>query len=123
MLTRLYRRYSGLRWAVLVLLGAIAIARFALLGAVSASLEAPPPPLVAHFGVQLSPSLSQDGTERVPGPLFNPDSDREDAGTVTDLQGDEITSAVATYRIDREGNLYELHAPHTEVAHLSSPVG
>jgi hypothetical protein len=112
-----------LKWAVLVLVGAVAIVRFALLGAMSASLEVTPPPLVAHYGVQLPRSPSHDGTERVPGPFLNPDGDREDAGTVTDLEGDEVTSAVATYRIDRQGNLYELHAPHTEVAHLSSPVG
>ncbi len=44
-----------------------------------------------------------------------------DDGTQTDLQGDEVTPAVATYKFDAQGNIYETHAPHTEVPHLGSP--
>ncbi len=47
--------------------------------------------------------------------------DDPDDGSQVDLQGDEVTPAVATYRFDAHGNIYETHAPHTEVPHLGSP--
>ncbi len=47
--------------------------------------------------------------------------DDPDDGSQVDLQGDEVTPAVATYKFDAEGNIYETHAPHTEVPHLGSP--
>jgi hypothetical protein len=39
----------------------------------------------------------------------------------TDLQGDEVSPALATYGIDRDGNLFEVHSPHTEVPRLPGP--
>jgi hypothetical protein len=39
----------------------------------------------------------------------------------TDLRGNDVTEAVATYKVDRTGSLYELHSPGTEVAHLKPP--
>jgi hypothetical protein len=47
--------------------------------------------------------------------------DDPDEGAQLDLQGDEVTPAVATYKFDAQGNIYETHAPHTEVPHLGSP--
>jgi hypothetical protein len=38
-----------------------------------------------------------------------------------DLEGDEVSPALATYGIDREGNLFEVHSPHTEVPRLAGP--
>ncbi len=49
------------------------------------------------------------------------DDDNADDGAQLDLQGDEVTPAVATYKFDAQGNIYETHAPHTEVPHLGSP--
>jgi hypothetical protein len=40
---------------------------------------------------------------------------------VKDLYGNEVTAAVATYKFDATGTLYELHSPQTELAHLASP--
>lgn len=37
------------------------------------------------------------------------------------LFGDEVNDAVAEYLIDREGNVYELHAPYTEIPRLGAP--
>ncbi len=37
------------------------------------------------------------------------------------LQGDEVSDAVAEYLIDREGNVYELHAPYMEIPRLGAP--
>jgi len=39
------------------------------------------------------------------------------------LGGDEISPALATYGIDRDGNLFEIHSPQTEEPRLGSPIG
>jgi hypothetical protein len=49
----------------------------------------------------------------------DPDDDEAD-GTV-DLYGNEVTDAVAKYKLDAAGALYELHSPQTEVPRLGSP--
>ncbi len=49
------------------------------------------------------------------------DDDDPDDGSQVDLQGDYVTPAIANYRFDAQGNIYETHAPHTEVPHLGSP--
>ena len=41
-------------------------------------------------------------------------------GTV-DLYGNEVSDAVAKYRIDTAGSLYETHSPRTELPKLGSP--
>ena len=38
-----------------------------------------------------------------------------------DLYGNEVTEAVATYRFDATGSLYETHSPQTELPRLGSP--
>jgi len=45
--------------------------------------------------------------------------DRVDDGI--DLYGNEVNAAVATYKLDRTGALYELHSPQTEVPQLRPP--
>ena len=52
-----------------------------------------------------------------PGRLEDPD---DGAGAV-DLYGNEVTNAVAKYKADGAGALYELHSPQTEVPRLASP--
>jgi hypothetical protein len=47
--------------------------------------------------------------------------DRDDALGPVDLYGNEVTDAVAKYRLDASGTLYELHSPRTEVPRLGSP--
>jgi len=46
--------------------------------------------------------------------------DEEDA---VDLYGNDVSDAVATYKLDSDGSLYELHSPRTELPRLSSPKG
>jgi hypothetical protein len=53
-------------------------------------------------------------------PWLSGDDAAEDDSQL-DLQGNEVTSAVARYRFDAQGNIYETHAPQTEVPHLGSP--
>lgn len=61
--------------------------------------------------IDLAPNLLESDT-----------SDRADDGeSSTDLFGNEVTDAVAKYKLDAEGSLYELHSPHTELPHLGSP--
>lgn len=45
------------------------------------------------------------------------------AAPKVDLEGDEVSPALATYGIDRDGNLFEVHSPQTEEPRLSSPIG
>lgn len=40
---------------------------------------------------------------------------------VEDVYGNEVTAAVATYKFDATGTLYELHSPQTELPRLASP--
>jgi hypothetical protein len=52
----------------------------------------------------------------------NPDADAEedDSGAV-DLFGNRVADAVAQYRFDKAGSLYELHSPQTELPRLRPP--
>ncbi len=73
------------------------------------------PLLAAHDGDEVTAPV-------VPPP---PDSflgDDDPAVGQLDIQGDEVKPAVATYGVDRAGNLYEIHSPMTEVPRLGSPV-
>jgi len=38
-----------------------------------------------------------------------------------DLYGNDITAAVAKYKLDSDGSLYELHSPQTQLPRLGSP--
>jgi hypothetical protein len=38
-----------------------------------------------------------------------------------DLYGNEVNEAIATYKLDPAGALYEEHSPHTEIPKLGSP--
>lgn len=52
-----------------------------------------------------------------------PDTDRrqdEDDSSI-DLSGNDVTDAVARYRLDATGSLYEVHSPQTEIPRLGSP--
>jgi len=41
--------------------------------------------------------------------------------SVIDAYGNEVTEAVATYKLDSSGEVYEEHSPQTEVPRLGSP--
>jgi hypothetical protein len=38
-----------------------------------------------------------------------------------DLYGNDVTDAVAKYKLDSHGSLYELHSPQTQLPRLGSP--
>lgn len=45
----------------------------------------------------------------------------DDPQSSADLYGNDVSDAVAQYKFDGTGALYELHSPQTEVARLPSP--
>ena len=47
--------------------------------------------------------------------------DLQDSDGKVDLHGNEVSEAVAKYRTDTAGALYELHSPNTELPKLGSP--
>jgi hypothetical protein len=49
------------------------------------------------------------------------DAEAPDEPDAVDLYGNEITDAVAKYKLDASGMLYELHSPDTEVPRLKPP--
>ena len=52
----------------------------------------------------------------------NPDDgDGDSNDAFTDLYGNEVNDALATYTFDQAGSLYELHSPQTELPRLGSP--
>jgi hypothetical protein len=53
------------------------------------------------------------------GPL-SPQNDDDDVGGV-DVLGNPVSDAVARYKFDAAGSLYELHSPQTELPRLGAP--
>jgi hypothetical protein len=64
-------------------------------------------------------SLPADIREAVDAPMTPADVDQEE--DLTDLLGNTVSDAVARYKFDATGSLYELHSPQTEVPHLRPP--
>jgi hypothetical protein len=49
-----------------------------------------------------------------------PWADQDEEGA-TDLYGNDVTDAIAKYKLDLDGSLYELHSPRTQLPRLGSP--
>ena len=45
-----------------------------------------------------------------------------DAKGLPDLYGNEVSDAVARFKLDDAGSLYEVHSPETELPRLASPI-
>jgi hypothetical protein len=52
-----------------------------------------------------------------PAPLLGEPTDR----SVQDLYGNDVSDAVARYKADPEGTVYEEHSPQTEIPYLKPP--
>jgi hypothetical protein len=74
--------------------------------ATSAEITAPAPPLAGAVAE---------------GPLVEPNDSEEGPDSRFDLFGNEVEEAVADYRIDLRGGIYERHSPDTAVPRLGSP--
>jgi hypothetical protein len=68
-------------------------------------------------------SPSTGGSTLLSHPLSADDSPStdEDGSTDVDLYGNQVSDAVAKYKLDSTGSLYELHSPQTELPRLPSP--
>ena len=49
------------------------------------------------------------------------EQEADDSDGPVDLLGNEVTDAVAKYKFDATGSLYETHSPQTELPRLASP--
>lgn len=68
--------------------------------------------------VSLPADVNANNAAVVPDlPLADPDQQEGPA----DLFGNPVTDAVARYKFDATGSLYELHSPQTEVPKLRPP--
>ena len=55
------------------------------------------------------------------GVPLNPVEGDPNEDEATDVYGNRVTPAVATYQLDAAGALYELHSPQTQLPRLGSP--
>lgn len=106
-----------MRWSIsqLFVVGVAALATLVMVLAVSAGrLDMGP------LRVMAGPSYSGIS---VPPPPDSPFEQLEsgDLGQQIELNGDEVSQALATYGIDRNGNLFEVHSPQTELPRLPRP--
>ena len=73
----------------------------------------------------LSASRSnQDSARHTTAVALDPEAQQDEIDAqigALDLYGNAVTDAVATYKLDAEGSLYELHSPQTELPRLGSP--
>lgn len=68
------------------------------------------------------PSQSVAATERVlPEKSSQPPSTADDDEADADVLGNPVSDAVAKYKFDATGSLYELHSPQTELPRLADP--
>ena len=65
----------------------------------------------------ISQAIVMTPDERI-APWTRPDD--EDG---VDMFGNDVSDAVAQYRLDSDGTLYELHSPRTELPRLAAPQG
>jgi hypothetical protein len=108
---------------VAVSAGALVLVGCLLLGATG---RWPAGALQAFANMRGTPDYIDSGVRIVPpsatsaSPGDEPGDD-SNGTSKTDFEGDEVSPALATYGIDRDGNLFEVHSPHTEVPHLPGP--
>ncbi len=100
---------------------------FVVVAMISIAMTSPvfAPQVSAPFysGISTSAIGIPSSTERPlpyaqPGGPNAPGIDEESA---TDLYGNDVTAAVARYKLDATGSLYEAHSPQTQLAKLGSP--
>jgi hypothetical protein len=92
-----------------------------ILIATTSSLLAPQTP--TNSGTSTAPLVIPSSTDR-PLPYAQPDGPNApgtDEESTTDFYGNDVTAAVARYKLDATGSLYEAHSPQTQMAKLGSP--
>lgn len=74
-------------------------------------------PARAHASAK---SIASSNTEPLHPREFEVPREREGDGDL-DLYGNDVTDAVAKYKLDSDGSMYELHSPQTQLPRLGSP--
>ena len=75
------------------------------------------PQLITSGNSPISPAVVGNSSD--PGTsVAVPDPDDQSR---TDLSGNDVSAAVATYQLDADGSLYEAHSPQTQLPKLGSP--
>jgi len=64
---------------------------------------------------------SEPARSEAEGPLMEDRDSLEQRDPTVDLFGNEIEEAIADYRVDLRGTVYERHSPETAVSRLGSP--
>jgi hypothetical protein len=57
----------------------------------------------------------------LPAKTSQPSSATDDDDADADVLGNPVSDAVAKYKFDATGSLYELHSPQTELPRLADP--
>jgi hypothetical protein len=92
-----------------------------LMGGLYAAQLSAPAPCRAMTTPAIPPSPPPATMQRVAVPSDNTTQQDTDADPALDLHGNEVTVAVAEYKIDALGRLYELHSPQSALLRLGSP--
>ena len=87
---------------------------------------APMSPLVDQAPTSLTAPEPLEGSTDRPGvsagrTIGDEESSETEENSATDLLGNDVMRAVAKYKVDETGSLYELHSPHTEIPRLGIP--
>lgn len=106
------RVFVALVWLLLVFTGAHVWTKHAGLERINPDITVSPAIHTSSiFDVNAPPILARDGEP----------ADPETAEPRVDVNGNEVNDAVSDYRVDREGAMYERHAPDTELPRLGPP--
>ena len=98
--------------------------KFVFIATVAIAMTSPllAPQTPTDRGTSTSTRVIPSSTERRL-PYAQPDANAPgmDEESTTDLYGNDVTAAVARYKLDATGSLYEAHSPQTQLAKLGSP--
>jgi hypothetical protein len=118
-------------------MGAVERGGLTILAAIFAGCALSAPPLSSHSGPPASTVASgfhnqalapRDSSDTSPSAApasraaVAGDIEEWDATGSPDLFGNEVTDAVAKFKLDNAGSLYEVHSPQTELPRLASPI-
>lgn len=79
------------------------------------------PSAITATSAEITAQAKRSGRTVAGASLMEPHDSSPSNDPRVDLFGNEIEEAVADYRIDLRGGIYERHSPETEVARLGSP--
>ena len=67
------------------------------------------------------PESDSAATIQAPAQISNTPATEDDDDATVDLLGNPVSAAIAKYKFDATGSLYESHSPQTELPRLAPP--